>query len=143
LEEFKAERGKVKTLNLSTYLIPTALDCPEMTSLAVEIPEPTGPFGLKGAGEISIDGPLPAVANALAEACGVRIRQTPLTAERVLGALREKKDGSGKMEEGRKKGVGRDRLARRLLESAEERRVINSLSLRAKRSNLPGRASEI
>ena len=88
LEEFKAERGKVKTTNLSTYLIPTALDCPEMTSLAVEIPEPTGPFGLKGAGEISIDGPLPAVANALAEACGVRIKQTPLTPERVLGALR-------------------------------------------------------
>jgi CO/xanthine dehydrogenase Mo-binding subunit len=98
LEEFKAEKGAVKTINLSTYLIPTALDCPEMTSLAVEIPEPTGPFGLKGAGEISIDGPLPAVANALAEACGLRIKQTPLTPERVLRALRERVDGSGKME---------------------------------------------
>jgi CO/xanthine dehydrogenase Mo-binding subunit len=102
LEEFKAEEGKGKTINLSTYIIPTALDCPEMTSLAVEIPEPTGPFGLKGAGEIAIDGPLPAVANALAEACGVRIGQTPLTPERVLKALGKKEDGSGKMEDGRK-----------------------------------------
>ena len=102
LEEFKAEEGKGRTINLSTYIIPTALDCPEMTSLAVEIPEPTGPFGLKGAGEIAIDGPLPAVANALAEACGVRIGQTPLTPERVLSALGKKEDGSGKMEDGRK-----------------------------------------
>jgi CO/xanthine dehydrogenase Mo-binding subunit len=89
LEEFKAEKGKMQTINLSTYIIPTALDCPEMISLAVEIPEPTGPFGLKGAGEIAIDGPLPAVANALAEACGIRIQQTPLTPERVLRALRK------------------------------------------------------
>ncbi len=103
LEEFKAEKGKAKTTTLSTYLIPTALDCPEMTSLAVEIPEPTGPFGLKGAGEIAIDGPLPAVANALAEACGIRIKQTPLNPERVLGALREKEEGSGEMEEGSRK----------------------------------------
>jgi aerobic carbon-monoxide dehydrogenase small subunit len=49
--------------------------------------EQTGPYGLKGAGEIGIDGPAPAVANAVADACGHRLTCFPLTAERVLMAL--------------------------------------------------------
>ena len=69
------------------HIIPTALDLPDMETLAVEIPEPSGPFGMKGAGEIGIDGPLPAVANAVAEAIGKRIFQSPLTAERILSAM--------------------------------------------------------
>lgn len=93
-EEFIVENGRIATSDLSTYIIPTALDIPDLQSVAVEQPEETGPFGLKGAGEIGIDGPLPAVANALADACGVRIRRYPLTAERVLQALAEK-DGEG------------------------------------------------
>ncbi len=93
-EDFVVEKGKMATPDLSTYIIPTSLDIPDMQSLAVELPEETGPFGLKGAGEIAIDGPLPAVANALADACGVRIFHYPLTAERVLQALAEK-SGAG------------------------------------------------
>ena len=91
-EEFITERGRGRTPDFSTYLLPTALDLPEMTSVAVSSEEPTGPFGLKGCGEIAMDAPLPAIANAVADACGIRLEQTPLTAERVLAALEKKTD---------------------------------------------------
>ncbi len=87
-EDFLVEKGRVLTSDLSTYIIPTAVDIPDMDCLAVEVPEETGPYGLKGAGEIAVDGPLPAVANAVADAGGVRLARSPWTAERVLAALR-------------------------------------------------------
>jgi len=90
-EDFIVEKGRGLTPDLSTYIIPTALDVPEMVSIPLGIDELTGPFGLKGVGEISINGPLPAVSNGLADACGVRIFRSPLTAERVLRALDEGK----------------------------------------------------
>lgn len=89
-EDFLVEKGRIRTPNLSTYIIPGSLDVPDMDSVPVELGEETGPFGLKGAGEIAIDGPLPAVANAVADACGIRISRLPLTAERVLKALADK-----------------------------------------------------
>jgi CO/xanthine dehydrogenase Mo-binding subunit len=55
----------------------------------VQVSEPSGPGGLKGAGEIAMDAPLPAVANAVAEAVGKRIYQAPFTAERVPAALKD------------------------------------------------------
>ncbi len=88
-EDFLVEKGRIKTPDLSTYIIPTSMDIPEMDSIAVELEEETGPFGLKGAGEIGIDGPLPAVANAVADACGIRIFRSPMTGERVLKALKD------------------------------------------------------
>ncbi len=88
-EDFKVEEGRAQTKGLATYIIPTAVDLPDMETLAVEIPEPSGPFGLKGAGEIAIDAPLPAVANAVARAIGRRITRSPLTAERILQALNQ------------------------------------------------------
>jgi CO/xanthine dehydrogenase Mo-binding subunit len=88
-EDFVVEKGRIKTPNLSTYIIPTSMDIPEMDSIAVELEEETGPFGLKGAGEIATDGPLPAVANAVANACGIRIFRSPMTGERVLKALKD------------------------------------------------------
>ena len=90
-EDFIVEKGRIKTPDLSTYIVPTSMDIPEMDSIAVELEEETGPFGLKGAGEIGIDGPLPAVANAVADACGVRVLRSPLTGERVMKA----KEGMG------------------------------------------------
>lgn len=86
-EDFKVREGKILTPDLATYIIPTAPDVPDMETLAVEIPEPSGPFGMKGAGEIALAGPLPAVANAVADAIGKRIFQSPLTPERVWAAL--------------------------------------------------------
>ena len=86
-EDFILKNGSIETKDLSTYIIPTALDLPDMTAMTVNLMEDTGPFGLKGAGEIAIDGPLPAVANGVADACGVRLSDYPMTQERVLEAL--------------------------------------------------------
>ncbi len=83
-EEFEVSEGRVLTPNFFTYYVPTAMDVPEIESVPVEIYEHTGPFGLKGVGEIAINGPLPAVANAVADACGTRLLRWPLTPERVL-----------------------------------------------------------
>jgi CO/xanthine dehydrogenase Mo-binding subunit len=90
MEEFQCSGGKTATPDLSTYLVPTSLDLPDMETVSVAIPEGSGPFGLKGAGEIGVDGPLPAIANAVADACGVRVESYPLKPERVLAAFQEK-----------------------------------------------------
>lgn len=89
-EEFEVKDGRVVTSNLSTYLIPTSVDVPEIESVPVQLYEQTGPFGLKGVGEIAMNGPLPAVANAVADACGMRVITPPLTPERVLEAWSRK-----------------------------------------------------
>ncbi|MBI4720609.1 MAG: xanthine dehydrogenase family protein molybdopterin-binding subunit, partial [Chitinivibrionia bacterium] len=86
-EEFKVSSGLPETGGLATYIIPTALDVPDILSLPVELPEETGPFGMKGVGEINLSGALPAVANAVADACGIRVTTSPLNPERVLEAL--------------------------------------------------------
>ncbi|HEX9078723.1 MAG TPA: molybdopterin cofactor-binding domain-containing protein [Desulfuromonadaceae bacterium] len=89
-EELVTREGKVVSKDLSTYLVPGAMDLPEIVSLPYRhSEEETGPFGMKGVGEVSLNGPLPAVANALADACGVRLRQAPLTPVRVLAALEQ------------------------------------------------------
>ncbi|PKN65715.1 MAG: carbon monoxide dehydrogenase [Deltaproteobacteria bacterium HGW-Deltaproteobacteria-15] len=91
MEEFRADKGRCETPDFSTYIVPTSLDLPDMETIAVELYEQSGPFGLKGAGEIGIDGPVPAVANAVANGCGVRITNLPLKAERVYDLIRKRK----------------------------------------------------
>jgi len=90
-EDFEVVDGKIMTPDLMTYVIPTASDLPEIDSVPVEIYEPTGPFGLKGVGEIATNGPLPAIANAVGDALDVRVFRFPLTPERILQALKNKK----------------------------------------------------
>jgi CO/xanthine dehydrogenase Mo-binding subunit len=94
MEELVVEKGRTLTPDLATYLIPTALDLPDQESLFAQIPEQTGPYGLKGAGEVATNGPFPCVANALADACGIRLTRGPLTPERVLMALDRVKEES-------------------------------------------------
>jgi len=77
----------VETRNFSTYIIPGACDFPNFECVAVHLPESSGPGGLKGVGEIAIDAPAAAVANAVADACGWHCPDFPLTAERLLMAL--------------------------------------------------------
>jgi len=91
-EEVKLDQGRIATPDLSTYIIPGAQDIPETISLAVEADEASGPYGMKGVGEVGINGPLPAIANALANACGIAITRAPLTAERILQALGRHRD---------------------------------------------------
>ncbi|HEX6478644.1 MAG TPA: molybdopterin cofactor-binding domain-containing protein [Ktedonobacteraceae bacterium] len=80
------EQGALLTTNLSDYRIFSAPDMPRMETYIVETSDPFGPFGAKAIAEIPIDGMAPAVANAVADALGARIRQIPLTPERVLRA---------------------------------------------------------
>lgn len=87
-EDMRIRDGRVLANNLATYIIPTALDVPDMRCASAEIVEPSGPFGMKGVGEVGFNGPLPAVAGAVQDACGVDIRRAPLTAENVLTAMR-------------------------------------------------------
>ncbi len=90
-EDFKMDRGVVATPNLSTYLVPTALDSAEVKTAIVEKPEPEGPWGAKGIGEPSIIPTAGAIANAVSSAIGIQMNEIPLTPERVLRRLNEAK----------------------------------------------------
>jgi CO/xanthine dehydrogenase Mo-binding subunit len=86
-EDVIVDRGLMQTRDLATYIIPTVSDMPKIESRAVPIAEYSGPYGLKGVGEIGIDAPAAAVSNALYDACGLRLYRFPLTAERILTAM--------------------------------------------------------
>ena len=77
------EMGKIINPNLREYRIPTAADTPHMEVFLVEKPDPHGPFGAKGIGEITTNCTAAAIANALFHATGMRMRQLPMTPERV------------------------------------------------------------
>jgi CO/xanthine dehydrogenase Mo-binding subunit len=87
-EELVWEDGRLVNPNLRDYKAPTMLEAPfEIHCQIVEHPEPDGPYGAKGAGEISLV-PVPAaIANAIADAAGIRLTALPFTPERVLMAM--------------------------------------------------------
>ncbi len=90
-EDFKTDRGRVLTDKFSTYLIPTVLDVPDqLDALIVEVPDPNGPFGARGMGEMPYLPAAAAVAAAVYDAIGVRFDEFPLTAERVWRGLKGK-----------------------------------------------------
>lgn len=76
--------------NLLDYKIPTSLDVPDFVALIVESMDPEGPRGAKEVGEGPLHPSIPAIANAIYDAVGVRVDRTPFTPSRVLAALREK-----------------------------------------------------
>jgi CO/xanthine dehydrogenase Mo-binding subunit len=88
-EEYKTDKnGKVISDQFSTYLLPTILDIPEQVeSVIVEIPDPNGPWGARGLGELPYLPYAAAVAAAIHDATGVWIHEFPFTPERVLRAL--------------------------------------------------------
>jgi len=89
LENLVHQDGKLQTPYLSTYLIPTVLDVPqEVNSLILEYPDPIGPFGARGMGEMPYLPMTPAITAAVHNAVGVWFDEFPLTPERVLKALR-------------------------------------------------------
>ena len=88
MENFIQENGYVKTSQLSTYLIPTVLDIPDkIDSIIMEYPEPNGPWGARGVGEMPYIPLVPAISSALHSATGVWLDQFPLTPENVLRGL--------------------------------------------------------
>lgn len=87
-EELVWDGPRLANPTLMDYKIPTLAELPaELHAITIETHEPSGPFGAKSVGEIGINAVAAAIANAVATATGCRLRQLPLTGERVLDAI--------------------------------------------------------
>jgi carbon-monoxide dehydrogenase large subunit len=86
-EELGVDEGRVTSLTFGEYKIPNIRDIPELTTVVLESDRGPGPYNAKGIGENPIAPVAPAIANAVADAVGVRIRDLPITAEKVYRAL--------------------------------------------------------
>ncbi len=89
-EEMIWRNDKLINANFLEYKSPSSLDSPEIIPYIVESNDPEGPMGAKEAGEGSLAAVIPAIANAVYDAVGVRITSTPITPEKVLAAIKEK-----------------------------------------------------
>jgi CO/xanthine dehydrogenase Mo-binding subunit len=91
-EEIAYDNGQLINPNLVDYVLPSLGDMPPVIdSIAVEVPDPNGPFGAKGIGESALIPVAPAIANAICDACGVRIKDLPIKAEKIFLALEDAK----------------------------------------------------
>jgi len=96
LEDHKVNRfGLHSGPSLLDYRIPTAIDTPEIEAYIVESLDPEGPYGAKEAGEGPLHSAIPALANAIHDAVGIRLRELPFTPAKVLKALREQREAAG------------------------------------------------
>ena len=89
-ESLYDERGRMLNYSWRDYKQPTALDTPEYVVHHIHTHDPYGPFGAKGAGEASSCSTLAAIANGVYDAVGVRIKDLPITAEKIVAELRKK-----------------------------------------------------
>ena len=94
-EYFMSDSGVMLNTSLLDYRMPTALDLPPIDAVVIEVRNEGHPFGLRGVGEASIIPPLAAIANAVHDAVGVRMRRLPMTPASVLKAIQQKKRGEG------------------------------------------------
>ena len=95
IEEIKLADGRYLNDRLATYIIPTALDAPRITSILVEAPFSGAPHGAKGVGELPMDVGAPAVVAAIHDATGVWIHDLPASPERILAAMGATGDVAG------------------------------------------------
>ena len=95
IEDVVMRDGRMANAQLTNYIIPTPMDAPRMEVGIVERPYRHGPFGAKGVGEMPIDGPAPAVINALRH-CGFDLRALPATPERLLAEGRRLRTADGR-----------------------------------------------
>jgi 4-hydroxybenzoyl-CoA reductase subunit alpha len=96
-EEVMWKDGLIMNPGLLEYRTPSAAESPEIEAIIVESVDPEGPFGAKEAGEGSLAATIPAIANAIYDAVGIRLREAPFTPDRVLAALRAQK-GSARID---------------------------------------------
>jgi 4-hydroxybenzoyl-CoA reductase alpha subunit len=94
MEQQVFRKGRHKIPSLLDYKLPTTLDTPEIETILIEIPDREGPFGGKEAGQGPLNPVIPAIANAVFDAVGVRIDETPITSDKVLKALRAELPGA-------------------------------------------------
>ena len=91
-EEMVWKDGMLMNPGLLEYRSPSAVESPEVEAIIVESIDPEGPFGAKECSEGSLAATIPAIANAIYDAVGVRLHESPFTPERVLAALRAKRN---------------------------------------------------
>jgi CO/xanthine dehydrogenase Mo-binding subunit len=87
-EDIVWREGRMVNAQMTNYIMPTSMDLPPIRVEFLEVPYANGPGGAKGIGELPMDGPAPAIANAVAHATGVDVRRIPFTPE-ALAALME------------------------------------------------------
>ena len=87
-EYIYGEDGRLQNPIFLDYRVPVASDLPMIDTVIVEVPNPGHPYGVRGVGETGITPPLPAIANAVRDAIGVRMKKLPLTPPRVLAAIK-------------------------------------------------------
>ena len=90
---FDTRSGRVMNPSMAEYHVPVHLDVPAIDVIWTDIPDPHSPMGARGVGEIGITGVGAAVANAIYNACGVRIRDLPLTLDKVLAGYEARDRG--------------------------------------------------
>jgi CO/xanthine dehydrogenase Mo-binding subunit len=95
-EQMVLEEGHVRNRSFEEYRIPTALDAPQMIPILIEAPHQLGPYGAKGLGEPALAPTAAAIANAIYAAVGVRVKDLPITPEKILEGL--KKRGASKID---------------------------------------------
>jgi CO/xanthine dehydrogenase Mo-binding subunit len=85
--------GRLQNPVFLDYRVPVASDLPMIDTVIVEVPNPGHPYGVRGVGETGITPPLPAIANAIAAAVGVRMHHLPVSPPKVLAAIKARKGG--------------------------------------------------
>jgi CO/xanthine dehydrogenase Mo-binding subunit len=93
-EELKMDGGRILNDSLADYKLATTQDFPRIVSILVEKDPLEGPLGVKGVGEPGVAATPAAIANAVFDAAGIRIKDLPITPEKVLSALKEKASGA-------------------------------------------------
>jgi 4-hydroxybenzoyl-CoA reductase subunit alpha len=96
-EEMVWKDGLLMNPGMLEYRSPSAIESPEIECIIVESVDPEGPFGAKEASEGSLAAAIPAIGNAIYDAVGIRLRESPFTPERVLAALRAQKADAKKI----------------------------------------------
>lgn len=96
MEDMVFERGVLLNPSFADYKIPTAMDVPPIKNLLIQTEEPTGPFGAKGIAEPGLVATAPAIANAIYDATGIRFTEIPITPEKVLAAVKRRRESTGR-----------------------------------------------
>jgi len=92
MENMATENGRIINPDFLDYLIPTAMDVPDVTPLLVESIEPNGPYGAKGIGEPALNPAMSAITNAIYNATGIRVKALPVSAEKILTELKNQRE---------------------------------------------------
>jgi CO/xanthine dehydrogenase Mo-binding subunit len=99
-EEVVIKDGKILNPSLTSYLMPMAADVPSVENILVQVPTDDGPFGARAVAEPPGFGPPAAIANAIEDAVGIRIKELPLSAEKILQALQGEQQAAFELDRG-------------------------------------------